>query len=186
MPRRKLRASPSISRKKSGTARVSSELSRENGVGKQSCRPPSLGRQSKLELESGGEYQISLKNGSRHDLRIAQAIWEALAPLITTHPDLFAAALNLANGIAPSPAMSRELRREFMTLENGELRAIIRDVLLSSYQETADGPILISPFKVESPADRQAFEECEKRAARNTTRMVTNKDIFRDDHQGRE
>ena len=129
-------------------------------------------------LEIGPEYQIKLRNGACADLRLAKATWQTLMSLSDTHPALVSAVLELAQGHQQTPDMLRELRRALLTQPNGELRDVVRDVVLSAYRETAEGAVLANPFLLDSEADRKAFEECEQRSERNRLRM------FRPDHPG--
>jgi hypothetical protein len=123
-------------------------------------------------LETGPEYQIKLKNGAMADLMLAKATWQTLMSVSDTHPALVVAVLELAQGKQQPPDMLRELRKALLTQPNGELRDVVRDVVLSAYQETTEGAVLVNPFLLDSEADRKAFEECEQRSKRNWLRIL--------------
>jgi hypothetical protein len=124
------------------------------------------------QFEISPNYTVTLRNGATEDLTQAMATWDTLTQIKDNQPALFAAALALAQGQEPSPSMRRELRRGLLTLRNGVLRPAVKNVLLSSYEETPEGPVLVNPIKPTCDADRRAFEELEARSERNFRRFL--------------
>jgi hypothetical protein len=131
----------------------------------------------KGELEIGPDYTMTLKNGERIDIKDGYAAWNNLNYVLQKQPALFAAVWAKAQGEKISPAMQRALRRALLTLKSGELRNGILNVVLSAYQKTPDGPVIVNPFKLETEADRQAFDDCERRGLRNTEQLFGGDDL---------
>ena len=138
---------------------------------------------SEVPLEQGPKYLVTLKNGVREDIRVVLATWDTLTSLQDTRPQLFAAARAMADGKDETSAVRREMRRYCLTDQNGALLPQVRDVLLSGYQNTKEGPVLVNPIRFDSEADRTAFEACRQLAARNLSRFLAGESP-RDDGQG--
>ena len=104
-------------------------------------------------------------------MRTGFAVWSTLNSFLHTHPHLVAAVLAKAAGEVVSPTAQKQLRRAGLTAASGPLLPAVRDVLQSGYQVTSDGPVIVNPFRLETEADRCAFEDCQSRRDRNTLRL---------------
>jgi hypothetical protein len=123
-------------------------------------------------FDKGFNYQATLKNGATVDMAFGYEAWETLNDLLAKRPDLIAAAQAKLRGEEVSQSMRRQLRRVWLTGRDGELLPYIRDVLMSGYKETNDGPVIANPFKLDTEADRRAFEAMEKVAHHNRSRFL--------------
>jgi hypothetical protein len=118
------------------------------------------------------KYPGLLKNGATIEMATGYLAWEKLNRMLSTNPELIAAAQAKLRGEEVSSEIGRELQRAFMTGPDGELLPDIRDVLISGYQETNDGPVITNPFKLDTQVDRMAFEDMEKHQKSNRMRLL--------------
>jgi hypothetical protein len=123
-------------------------------------------------FERSPDYQATLKNGATVDIAFGLEAWDRLNRLLSTNPDLIAAAQAKLRGEEISPSMRQELREVFLTDPDGALLPYIRDIFISAYQETKDGPVFTNPFKLDTEADRQAFKATDKLEKRNKLRFL--------------
>lgn len=146
---------------------------RPEARGNESGGKPAKRREVALadEWEKAPDVEIGLKNGTRHDPGLAAATRDTLSQLGGRKPDLLRAAHALACGEGQSPAVLRELRRAVLATTDGDLRPVVRDVLLSGYRETSEGPIIADPFSPQTEAERQAVVASERIADRNALRL---------------
>lgn len=128
------------------------------------------GRESRLD--EGAAPTVILKNGARLDVRIALAEWRALVGLLEAQPQVFRAALEMARGHDQPPSVLRTLRRNWLTFRTGELRPPVRDLLLSSYRETPEGPVMTFPARLADEESRVAVEQDERRVAEVLRRLA--------------
>lgn len=136
-----------------------------------SCAEANLEDDLHNKLKFGPHYVLTLKNGERIEVAAGRAAWQTLNDLLSTRPALVAAALAKARNEEVSSSMEHELRRALLTLPSGDLRKSVRDVILSGYQETKDGPVIVNPFNLDRDTDQQAFEEAQCRRDRNDLRL---------------
>src|SRR6185312_4639018 len=108
-----------------------------------------------IGLEIGPIQLMSLRNGATIDVKDGRAAWATLNSLLHTHRALFNAVLAKVRGETVTHIMEQELRRALLTLPSGELMRDIHDVILSGYQETKDGPVIVNPFKLETDKERE-------------------------------
>jgi hypothetical protein len=123
------------------------------------------------ELETGKDQLVTLKNGTTIDVKTGRSAWGTLNDLLEQHPHLFKLLHSKIRGEEITPEAIRELRKALLVLPSGEVRESLRNVLLSGYQETKDGPVIVNPFKLDSESDRQAFTEAENLRRRNDARL---------------
>ncbi len=117
--------------------------------------------------EKEEEQLLALKNGSRHNARHALAEWRNLERMLRHHPHHFNGLLALCRHQEPTAAGQPELlpadsitylKTDGVLGKDSEVRPIVRDVLLSSYQITPDGPAMTLPFAFSSHEERLIFE----------------------------
>jgi hypothetical protein len=65
----------------------------------------------------------------------------------------------------------RVLTQYGLMTSDGQPTRRARDVFLSSYRETPDGPTLVDPFSPESPAQETAIRDAEQRANARLKRL---------------
>jgi hypothetical protein len=122
-----------------------------------------------VQLEEESEDPIlRLKNGGQIKAGEGRIQWRDLTALLQQEPDLFRALLALALG--RPEAMSAEHRKRLRYIggfleRDGSIIPYVRDVLLSAYQETAEGPVLVNPFILESEEQAREFERRDNEAA---------------------
>ncbi len=126
--------------------------------------------------DEGPESVVTLKNGRRMEIREVFATWETLKSTQLGHPSLFAAVLRLARGETVRPIELRRLRRATLASSSGGLQAGVRDVLVSAFTVTSEGPVLGNPIRFTGDADRNAFRQCEQRYQRNIERILIDRD----------
>jgi len=121
--------------------------------------------------EGGKEFSLQLKNGNHANVRHALAERSNLERMLRSNPQHFSVLLALCqahtaeeSGVSPVPAPeSMEFLKTDGTLESdGTVRPIVRDVLLSSYQITPDGPTLTMPFVFSNPEEPLAVDRIEQ------------------------
>lgn len=131
---------------------------------------------------------LTLKNGAKVNARHALAMRDLLEALLHYHPDEFAALLNLCQlspGSTASPLSQRAVQclKDHGSLDaNGALRPIIRDVVLSSYSITPDGPVLTQPFALATPEEKCLADGLEQDADRRAQKFIENARKGRGDH----
>lgn len=121
------------------------------------------------------EETLTLKNGVVANAAMALFEYRLLSRLQKSDPERFAVVLRMAHG---EPArMSRHQRKVFQnrtacTDENGNIRPLLRDVLLSSYTETAEGPVLANPFAFRDARDRELTEDIQRGYERSVQKWI--------------
>ncbi len=121
---------------------------------------------------------LRLKNGVQIEASEGRIRLMDLEGLLEHHPDHFKGLLALARGKQEevSAETIRFLGESRIFLRAGEINPDVRDVLLSAYQETAEGPVLVNPFRFTSVEEAREMEREEKR---NADRLI--REIFEDD-----
>lgn len=91
------------------------------------------------------------------------AVWEVLEELQRDRPELFAALVSVVWGSAADvpPEHLGALRVDFFLRPDDTPVAHYRDVLLSSYRETAEGAVLVNPFRLDSGDQARRFRAAE-------------------------
>src|SRR5580704_17015667 len=105
--------------------------------------------------------KYTLKNGGQVEGSSGIGTLRALESLLVQSPDLFNALLAIVQGRAQdaTPEAITELRKAtFIGARTGAVIPEIRDVLLSAYQETPEGPVLVNPYRFESEAEAREVE----------------------------
>jgi hypothetical protein len=99
--------------------------------------------------------KLRLKNGAMCDVRVALEDRSLLNFMHEVHPEHFQSLLALAKGQAEHAVPDHVAwfeERGYVTADGG-VREDLRDVLLSSYQTTREGPMLLNPFALDKPED---------------------------------
>jgi hypothetical protein len=116
---------------------------------------------------------LTLKNGAKVNARHALAERSRLERLLRNHPDHFGALMRLSKAQAAGSNQFdqttiqesvRFLKNNGDLLKDGQVRSIVRDVLISSYQETPDGPVMTQPFLLASKEDKRIADRIEEDA----------------------
>lgn len=107
---------------------------------------------------------LPLKNGGHVEASLGQALLRMLEGLLERHPDDFHALLAIIEGrTEEAPSARVEALKEAMLLRpDGSVIPGLRDVLLSAYQQTQEGPVLVNPFQLESNDQARALEQAEE------------------------
>ena len=125
------------------------------------------GREEK-GMREGNDSFLPLKNGSSANVRHALAEWRNLERLLRLQPRHFDVLLSLSKGeqlsAPPSTDLGPQNSLEYLKgdgtlLEDGTVRPIVRDVLLSGFAITPDGPAIHLPFAISNDEQRRIFED---------------------------
>ncbi len=109
------------------------------------------GPKDKFKLKSGGEINVV---GGHFAVLQLQA-------LLDKSPEDFRTLLAIARGNPQDavPDSIERLKGGFLHPRTCEVHPpILRDILLSSYQETPEGPVLVNPFQLNQATDAQEVE----------------------------
>jgi hypothetical protein len=109
--------------------------------------------------------QYTLKNGQQIEGRRGCLALLDLKGLLEQSPQFFRALLAIVQGRLEdaSPEAVAYLKDcGYLRADTGAVRADIPDVLLSAYQETPEGPVLVNPFKFNSTDEAREVEQSEK------------------------
>ena len=123
---------------------------------------------------------LTLKNGAKVNSRHALAMRDLLEGLLHHHSEEFAALLELCRSEPGSE--SRRLSQEAVQClkdhgsldADGAVRPIIRDVMLSCYHVTPDGPVLTQPFALATMGEKRLADQLEEDADRRFQKWVRN------------
>jgi hypothetical protein len=111
--------------------------------------------------KEGERPHVTLATGAVVDAREAAGVWRELSFLLTIHPDRFRSLLALAQD-RPGEADARHLDELwadwFLDRDRRTIRPAVRQVLLNSYQDTREGPV-IAPLRLHDEADRPVAEQ---------------------------
>lgn len=118
------------------------------------------GRDARMRRDHQEGPKFTLKNGDQIDARWAILLYDRLRAMQAVHPKRLKSLLALApdrpNDV---PTDHLELFKEGGLADSaGAISPDVRGVLLSSYQQTPDGPVLTNPVRFASAADRAAVE----------------------------
>lgn len=123
---------------------------------------------------------LTLKNGAKVNGRHALAMRDLLEALLRHHPNEFATLLELCQsqpGSQPPPLSQATIRclQDHGSLDaDGTLRPIIRDVMLSSYHATPDGPVLTQPFTLATIEEKRIADGLDDAADRRAKNWIEN------------
>jgi hypothetical protein len=111
------------------------------------------------------EKILQLKNGAQVEATIGVVYFEELSDLLDQEPEHFRTLLALARGQSEGiPAEhTKALQRDGFLKGGGVLDEDMRNVLLSAYQETAEGVVLVNPFLLATPVQAAELERLEER-----------------------
>jgi hypothetical protein len=119
-------------------------------------------------LTDENEEMVTLKNGTRFDAGLTRAAYQTLDAFLEREPELFGSLLALARDqqdAVPADHITR-LRAALLVRPDGTLVPVVREVLLSAYRDTPDGPALVHPVRFAS-AEEVAREERAEEASWN-------------------
>lgn len=119
-------------------------------------------REERLTSEQNDQQAIvSLKNGETMESQLAWDYLDSLRLLLEEHPKHFLALLAAARGNERLPRgnIAQLLRRHRYLRNDRSIDPDYRNVLLSSYQETPEGPVLANPF---APGDQYEADQLTK------------------------
>ena len=117
-----------------------------------------------LLTEGKDERVLRLKNGAQIEADWGNANYFALQGLLEQEPEAFHSLLEVARGglrAIPEGHLS-VLRNALLLRPDGTVTPGTRDVLLSAYRETPDGPALVNPFQFTSEEEVRREEQAEK------------------------
>jgi hypothetical protein len=128
------------------------------------------------EGEDGKE--LRLKNGARVDATLGRGGYLALRGLLAREPELFRSLLAVARSepVAIPERHDARLRAARFLRPDGTIVPSIRDVLLSAYRETPDGPALVNPFQFASEEEVREEERADDAAWDRLRRGLRNDD----------
>ena len=114
-----------------------------------------------VKQEKGQRPEITLADGIVVDAREAAGVWRDLAALLTVNPDEFRSLLALAQG-RPGDADPSHFESlwagDFLEMDQRTIQPVARSVLLNSYEDTREGPV-IAPLRLQDEADRLVAEQ---------------------------
>lgn len=118
---------------------------------------------------------VQFKNGGQIESQWGRAWLGICRRLLEQEPRHFAALLALAQGRSGDvpPESMAFFKQVGGFLQGDDINPKVRGVLLSAYQETAEGPVLVNPFRFESEEQAREFEqEWERIENRNLDRLI--------------
>lgn len=139
-----------------------------------------------------GDVFLRLKNGELANVRFALAERECLDYLMRVQPQHFNVLLRLCRDDSRDPEMSEadwQKSIEFLKNETRDLRdddtvrPLARNVLLSSYQVTTDGPVLTQPFELAGQDEKQVADMVDRRVDEDLPKFM--RDFLRGDDSDR-
>ncbi len=116
-------------------------------------------REDRLE-EDFSRKVLPLKNGGATEIAVGLVTADILRDLLEKQPEHFEVLLALARGQNQDlPVRSLAyLRRDEFLMKGAVIKPLYRDILLSSYQQTPDGPVIVNPFRLDDEADARAVQ----------------------------
>lgn len=128
--------------------------------------------------EEKNERVVLLKNGARIEAGLGSATYLALRGLLEQEPELFQSLLALAreDPIDVPENNIAALRDAFFLRSDGRPSLATRNVLLSAYRQTPDGPTLVHPFRFGSAEEVKREERAENNAWDRVRRWLSDDD----------
>lgn len=123
---------------------------------------------------------LRLKNGEQAEARLALADRDSLEQLLQFQPQVFDVLLRLCRGDVPQKpdATWREsveiLKKRRDLLDDGTVRPLVRNVMLSSCQMTPDGPVMTQPFALTNKQDKEFADLIEHQVDEHQMKFVRN------------
>jgi hypothetical protein len=121
---------------------------------------------------------LRLKNGELAEARLALAERNILDRFLTTQPRHFEVLLRLCRGDVPeSPDAAwrkslEVLKQRRSVLDDGTVRPLTRNVILSSYKVTPDGPVMAQPFALTNEQNRELADLVDRQLDENRATFV--------------
>jgi hypothetical protein len=115
------------------------------------------------------EGKVRLKNGSEVDAQKAYVSWRFLQAFTMTEPAEMRALLALAHGedwLVSTETKDRLRVDRTWFDKNGTLEPHVKDVLLSGWRDTADGPVMVDPFQLTTQAEVDLIARIERQSER--------------------
>lgn len=111
------------------------------------------------------DRKLTLKNGTSISAAAGDTNYDLLSKLLEKEPALFQTMLAIArNPKAEVPIKDVRFLAHagFLTNRTRTMNEDMRNVILSSYTETPEGPVLLNPFKLETEEEASYLQEIEK------------------------
>lgn len=137
------------------------EAAQEGSKAREQASRSQGGPDTRTVTEDARRPTITLKSGAVVDARKAAAVWRELDAMLTVDPDEFRSLLALAQGRLgdADPQHFESLwADDFLEMDRRTIQPEVQEVLLNSYEETREGPV-ITPLRLQSEADRPIAEE---------------------------
>jgi hypothetical protein len=118
------------------------------------------------------DLKLQLKSGAEVNVRDALAECDDLERLLRLHSRDFQVLLGIARGridpdrsanLSPAERQSVDSLTEARYLIDKAIHPMTRDVLLSAYHETPDGPAIVQPFKLANTHEKLIVERVASR-----------------------
>jgi hypothetical protein len=122
--------------------------------------------------------KFTLKNGDQVDADWTVILYESFVDMMDNCPRRFQSLLALAQG-RPGDVVADDLeyfKEAGFVTPAGVLSSDVQSVLLSAYQETPEGPVLVNPVRLETPADRAAVEHAQQLLNRRALDFLRERD----------
>ncbi len=116
------------------------------------------------------EQMLTLKNGELAPVRRAIVLVGFLSDLLESEPQKFQTLLDLARvgntSLLPDKSKVtqeavRYFERHAYCDNDGNIDPVVRNVVLSAYQATPEGPVLIQPFRLANAEEKAIAERME-------------------------
>lgn len=111
--------------------------------------------------------KLRLKNGVEVDARKAYVDWRMFVGAEKETPAHVQALVALARGddgsVPSNVRLALQSTYEDWFASDGSLLPLIKDVVLSAFRDTPDGPVIVNPFQLTSQADAEVFDRVERR-----------------------
>ena len=119
-------------------------------------------------LKKKERNRLSLKKGSDADVLLALSQLDHLGAMLRVRPERFLTLLALAQG-RPEEAKQEHithLTKSGFISKDGSISQDLRELLLSAYQMTGDGPVLVNPFKLQTNEDKRKADRADRQIDR--------------------
>jgi hypothetical protein len=147
---------------------------------KRTTKPPEgMAGTSGGRVTDEGRKTFTLKNGAEIGGILGRETWRILQVLADSHPAKFASLLAIAEGRGEEiPAAHRDFLRQelFLRGDTGEIVDHIKNVLLSAVQRTAEGLVLVNPFRVPTDEVGRRLEQADADVMEGYRRLLRKED----------
>jgi len=118
-------------------------------------------RRMEGELSDERREVMALRNGGEIEIGMGQAYLGILQGLQSKEPGKFQSLVDHARG-AELPKDARAWLSSALVLRpDGTLLPGLLDVLRSAYRETPEGSVLVNPFRIDTPVQRETLQRAE-------------------------